>query len=97
MFAQNTTAHAAVGCVKFQRDSSIALDMHLRDVVRFQFNTEFRWINYTGCEPQGSVLLTSKHMPSEGWDEIPHPFPNFSVEVWERISFFHSTFYNGCN
>ena len=36
----------------------------------------------------------SNHMPSEVWDEITYPFPNFNgatVEVWEWI------FYNGCD
>ena len=34
------------------------------------------------------------------WDEITYPFPNFigcTVEVWEWISNFISTLYNGCD
>ena len=37
-------------------------------------------------------------MSSKMWDEITYPFPNVNgCTVWEWISNFYPTLYNGCN
>ena len=90
---------------KFGIMATIGFQWQLKETCTYghlRFNRLFAMMSFTSsCALYWhglTVILKINHMRRKVWDEITHPFPNFnSVEVWEGMSNFIPTLYDGCN